>query len=109
MSLKSLRTRRLSVGMMEKINSNYRNIVVVKESLLALGVFGGYHHQLHQWHIICLQCYLVLLTPVLYWAVMISRKEWKLKLLKWPMLLNFIFFQFFFKSFYSIIGITNSV
>ncbi|MBQ2653193.1 MAG: heavy metal translocating P-type ATPase [Methanobrevibacter sp.] len=32
--------RKLSVGMLDKINSNYRNIVAVNGSLLVLGVFG---------------------------------------------------------------------
>ena len=32
--------RRLSVGMLDKINSNYRNIVAVNGSLLVLGVLG---------------------------------------------------------------------
>ena len=33
--------RRLSVGMLDKINRNYRNIVAVNGSLLTLGVFGA--------------------------------------------------------------------
>ena len=32
--------RKLSMGMLDKINSNYRNIVAVNGSLLVLGVFG---------------------------------------------------------------------
>ncbi|WP_298523754.1 heavy metal translocating P-type ATPase [uncultured Methanobrevibacter sp.] len=32
--------RKLSVGMLDKINTNYRNIVAVNGSLLVLGVFG---------------------------------------------------------------------
>ena len=32
--------RKLSTGMLDKINTNYRNIVAVNGSLLALGVFG---------------------------------------------------------------------
>ena len=32
--------RKLSVGMLDKINSNYRNIVAVNGSLLVLGVLG---------------------------------------------------------------------
>ena len=32
--------RKLSVGMLDKINKNYRNIVAVNGSLLVLGVFG---------------------------------------------------------------------
>ena len=32
--------RKLSVGMLEKINENYRNIVAVNDSLLVLGVIG---------------------------------------------------------------------
>ena len=33
--------RRLSVGMLDKINKNYQNIVAVNGTLLALGVFGA--------------------------------------------------------------------
>ena len=33
--------RKLSVGMLDKINKNYRNIVVVNGSLLVLGVLGA--------------------------------------------------------------------
>ena len=33
--------RKLSVGMLDKINKNYRNIVAVNGSLLVLGVFGA--------------------------------------------------------------------
>ena len=32
--------RKLSTGMLDKINDNYRNIVLVNGSLLVLGVFG---------------------------------------------------------------------
>ena len=32
--------RKLSVGMLDKINTNYRNIVAVNGSLLVLGVLG---------------------------------------------------------------------
>jgi cation transport ATPase len=33
--------RKLSTGMLDKINSNYRNIVAVNGSLLVLGVVGA--------------------------------------------------------------------